>query len=611
MIEGEPVRVARRSTSLLLLLVLAITLSAVGPSAVPADAAGKATVVKLPGGGELIVPKTSLTPGAKIVISRAFPPKGGKPFRSITKPFRLSVAHGKLVGRVRLEIPLPKDMTRQKASSLTWTTWSKTQGWYSVPVRLDWKHRLLVASIDHFSWWNPASWDWTGLFADVTQGLGQLVGSRSGPAVCSGAEPSWVSSVVGLTNGADIAVHGCDQSQGDVLEVQLVNNRSYGMMVTYGGPVVWGWHEAGSSALSLGRNALVDHLVGSDELYLPPGGRASLGITRPSQPETFHIGVDGLTVLADAAYDVFGPIAGLIPQVGECVGYSLGVSPFKLDTLSGLRDAYASAGQCLLQGYKDLVAAGKLDQHTVDELGDTLKQVKVANVVAVAWIVAGITWQVADLVADSVASNVQGLGYGYAVYPKAVVTTTPSPPSTAPITPPQPTPSLPAPQPSQPAQNPPAATRVDAYSNYGEPAAGHAMCRGNPANGLSMPGGSAAESFSVPSGVASIDTALVQIDPDASVTAHASLSVNGSPRATADAAASGDTQFNFSSVGVSAGDTVTLTISFTATYGKIITVYTVGSPGGNFSASNSCPAGAPSVAPTSDGLRAVVSGWSA
>ena len=124
-----------------------------------------------------------------------------------------------------------------------------------------------------------------------------------------------------------------------------------------------------------------------------------------------------------------------------------------------------------------------------------------------------------------------------------------------------------------------------------------------------MPGGTASQTFTVPGGVASLDTALVQIDPDARVTANASMSVNGSHRASTQAAAAGDTTLSFAPVSVGPGDQVTLSITFSASFGKIITVYTVGSPGGTFTASNSCSDGAPNVSTTTTGLRAVVSGW--
>ncbi len=192
---------------------------------------------------------------------------------------------------------------------------------------------------------------------------------------------------------------------------------------------------------------------------------------------------------------------------------------------------------------------------------------------------------------------------------------TPAPhPTVTPITYAQPTVTPPHPQPTPPP--PPTVTPishhpVNAYDNYGQSnLAGHAMCRGNPGNYLSMPGGTATQTFTVPSGVASLSSAMVQIDPDATVTAHFSISVNGHVAATTTATAVGDTHFNFGSVSVHAGDTITLSITFSATYGKIITVYTVGNPGGRFTASNSCPDGAPNYTTTSSGLRAVVSGMS-
>jgi hypothetical protein len=136
------------------------------------------------------------------------------------------------------------------------------------------------------------------------------------------------------------------------------------------------------------------------------------------------------------------------------------------------------------------------------------------------------------------------------------------------------------------------------------------MCRGNPGRPESMPGGTASQTFTVPSGVASLDSATVQIDPDSTVTAHLTVLVNGGLQATATAAASGDTNFTFGPVAVKQGDQVALEISLTATYGKIITVYTAGSPGGTFTASNSCSDGAPSLSTSATGLRAVASGWS-
>ena len=111
----------------------------------------------------------------------------------------------------------------------------------------------------------------------------------------------------------------------------------------------------------------------------------------------------------------------------------------------------------------------------------------------------------------------------------------------------------------------------------------------------------------MPAGVAALTGVLVQIDPDPTVTAHLTLYVNGNAAASDAEPSTGDVRFNIGSVAVSPGQTVTIQISFTATSGQIITLYTVGSPGGSFTAQNSCPDGAASFT-TPAGLRAVVSG---
>lgn len=154
----------------------------------------------------------------------------------------------------------------------------------------------------------------------------------------------------------------------------------------------------------------------------------------------------------------------------------------------------------------------------------------------------------------------------------------------------------------------PSPTAVDLYSNYGQASAGHAMCRGNPGRPESMPGGRVEQSFTAPAEALSVTRATVQIDPDPTVVATATLLVNGQPRAVTSAAATGDTRFDFAPVGVAAGDLVTLRLDFTANFGKIITVYSAGSPGGTLETFNSCPDGAPSFTTSSTGLRAVITG---
>lgn len=136
------------------------------------------------------------------------------------------------------------------------------------------------------------------------------------------------------------------------------------------------------------------------------------------------------------------------------------------------------------------------------------------------------------------------------------------------------------------------------------------MCRGNPLQWRSLPGGTATETFTTGAAV-KLTGAQVQIDPDAAVTATASLSVDGSTVATDVEQAAGDTTFHFNGASAPAGSTIALTVTFTATAGKIITIYTVeGGTRGNLEVTNSCPDGAPTFSASEAGLRAKIWGVS-
>jgi hypothetical protein len=155
----------------------------------------------------------------------------------------------------------------------------------------------------------------------------------------------------------------------------------------------------------------------------------------------------------------------------------------------------------------------------------------------------------------------------------------------------------------------PAPVHGAVFDNYGAAVQpGIPMCLGNPGRPESLPGGVVTQTFAVPAGATSVDRAMVQIDPNGGATATATLS-GPSGSTTATATPVGDTVFTFSPLSVSGGSQVTLTITFSSTHGKLITVYKTGGPGGSFRVDNSCSDGAPTVDLTPYGLRATVSGW--
>jgi hypothetical protein len=565
--------------------------------------AGKATTLDLGGGADLIIPPGAMTPGATVRATYQGRPGGN--WTNIAPTFApvelISNPPNAIHGLLTLEFPVPVDKITpgvDPAVQFGISTYHPTTNtWTPFDSTYDAARHMVVAQIPHFSWWNPFTWDFDALFARVAQDFGQLVGARAGQATCSGGPPAWVGSLAGVINDADVAIRSCAQAQKNILDVEMVNNRPYGQVLTYGSSVKWGWHQDADSPSDTARNQFMDVFMTSNELYLPPLGQASVGIFEPKAGTNsiFHIGPTKLSIGTDLFFYLLGKATDnlpkfdkSVPKFGECVSFATQASLSNW-SVSGLRDDLVDLAGCVEQAFTVLVATGALDKVAISKLATLFGRIKSASLLAQGIALAGgVTWKIGDLVADWIVNHGSMLGNGFSVYAKTV-----SQPVTTPVQPPQPQP--------QP---------LDAYSNYGPANAGHAMCRGNPGNSLSMPGGTVSQTFTVPTGVASLSSALVQIDPDPSVTAHLSVAVNGNIAATADAAAAGDTRFVFGPVSVSAGDAIKLTISFTATYGKIITVYTAGNPGGTFTASNSCPDGAPNVSTTSTGLRAVVSGMS-
>lgn len=622
--------------------------SEVSVPSVSATVSSDTTTVALGGGAHLIIPPGAITAGAQVTARFGDAPAADAAMNSVGSPVELTLQPDDAIhGLLTLEFPVPVDRVPagvDPAEFFGISTYTDGAGWVPYQASFDAARSMVVAQIPHFSWWNPFTWD----FSRIDQNLGQIIGSRAGEPSCDGTgTPVWARQVVGVDKDANLVVRGCTQSQGDVLDVELVNNRPYGLILTYGSAVKWGWHEEGSSASDRWRNSVVDHLLGPDQLYLPPLSRASVGILPSSSVQglTFRVVPSRLTMAADLVAQAAGAFVESFPTgVGECAAIPLNAPVFEL-SLSALRDDVAALAGCAEQWARLDIAAGNRDTANLNRLGSVFGAIRGASLVAAGFQIGGVSWHVADLFGDwKRAYDINSdLGVGFTVFPRieqssAAPVSTPEPsapsdppaapapgsdsaaapepaPQAQPAQPAQPEPTVnpapapaPAPQPEQappPAQSP---SPVDAYTNYGDANAGHAMCRGNPGNARSMPGGVASQTFTVPAGVSTLSSALVQIDPDPAVTAQLALSVNGQTAAAAAAAAAGDTRFTFNPVPVHPGDSVVVTVAFTATTGKIITVYTAGNPGGVFSTSNSCPDGAPSVTRTDTGLRAVISG---
>jgi hypothetical protein len=470
-------------------------------------------------------------------------------------------------------------------------------------------------SINIPSWADPLDW-----VRGLRSLLAEAVGGRTSPLTCPGSPPSWFQLNTVYTD----MVHACattnHTSDGtEVAEVQIKSNRDVSLEVTVPGSPAYVWVDGESWAYRKALGAQIGYDP-NQTVILPPGGWMTVGYPRGSSTDAESFSVSDITVNAEVdtlTRMLFQKgVEGNIDAAGDLPGIGLTEVWCWTDVAGPLSGGALSAGDLehFLECWTGKVAAALQDpqnainvasQFGIPEGEDAARQLAArARLIGdLGWLI--VLWPVIRAGANDDIDGISELlthgdsaRVGYEI--------------TAPAAAPPRTQAPPPPAATTPAGNPPPANPqpADAYDNYGPANAGHAMCRGNPGRPESLPGGTASQTFTVPGGVATLSGALVQIDPDSTVTANLTVYVNGSAVASAAAAASGDTSFTFGPADVRAGDTVTISITFSATYGKIITVYTAGSPGGTFTASNSCSDGAPSLSTTATGLRAVVSGTS-
>ncbi|MFC5000469.1 DUF4407 domain-containing protein [Dactylosporangium cerinum] len=151
--------------------------------------------------------------------------------------------------------------------------------------------------------------------ADLGAAVDQTAGERAGRRALTGPQcdpqvkiPAWHSSSTGLTDQPATVVLACLQGHpgDDVLDVQIVNNRPYGLMLRSNGTgLAWSWHQEAESVSGQIRDAIGDIAAGSHGLYLPPLSRASIGVPNLGNGGTraFSILPTAATITADA-FDV-------------------------------------------------------------------------------------------------------------------------------------------------------------------------------------------------------------------------------------------------------------------------------------------------------------------
>jgi hypothetical protein len=317
--------------------------------------AGHTTRVPLGGGGVAILPAGAAQPGTTVTVSSADPPGHlDATERPISPPVHIALSRGTLRGAATLEFPfraasVPRGVNPTSAIGVS-TYDDSSHTWVELDFAARISGRMIIVRVPHFSWWDPWTWDWANLGARVSQDILQFLGKRAGPPSCSGGLPSYVSSVT-VQDAPSVPIRGCAETSSGSLDVKLVDNRNYGVVVHYGEPVSWGWHARSSNLLGAAVEGVIDHFLGRDELYIPPLGSAAIGIPNGGWEEAnFTIAPNAGTVVADLALlalsDLPVPATLISTQVAIDCGRLFSFGQFSA-TAAGVYTLASQAASCL------------------------------------------------------------------------------------------------------------------------------------------------------------------------------------------------------------------------------------------------------------------------
>jgi len=315
------------------------------------------TTVKLGSGAQLLVPFGSAPARASVNVRSGVAPGGFITGRTTDfPPVHIGLSSGRLRGPAIISFPFQPQLIPHGATAAETfgiSTWDPSlRSWVDVPTTFNSRTRMMSALIHHFSWWIPWTWDWARIGAQVSQDILQAFGKRAGPPSCShGALPGYVISVT-TDNSASLPLRSCADSDRGTLEVKVVNNRNYGMILKYGSPVAWGWHSSPAGVEGALVSLLMSRTLASNELYLPPLASSSIGIPADGAGTyVFHADPTALTELTDVLDLALQAIpisndAQVAIAIAVSCGKFLTTTPVTL-TASDLVPLVASAADCL------------------------------------------------------------------------------------------------------------------------------------------------------------------------------------------------------------------------------------------------------------------------
>jgi hypothetical protein len=375
------------------------------------------TVVPLGLGASVAIPPGSAPAGSTVSVSEVGAPSEWPSYEeSLRSPVHLKVSTGNLTGPARISFPydpatVPPGIDPGNFFGISTYDTTSAQ-WLVVPSTVDTTDHMITAEVNHFSWWNPFSWDFDDLFNDLSQDVLQTIGLRTAAPVCSGPEyPSYIRSVTTESAASD-PLRSCSDVSSGILEVKMTSNRSYGMIMTYPVSVQWGWHASGGSILDKLLDATIDHFLPSNELYIPALQAASVGI-----PDTNF---------TNATFNARATLASMVPNIADMVIPALPgdtevakqaivscgnlLASFDAPVTAGsVLDDVNSVADCLTVAIKAAIASGVLSADDISQLSKSqatlliFKNLKKLGTLVAAGVTIGAT--IGDAVLGSTIDN--------------------------------------------------------------------------------------------------------------------------------------------------------------------------------------------------------------
>lgn len=338
-------------------------------------AAAGPTALALGGRSFLTLPAGAAPAGDVLAATSASPPAGGwdRDTVPLRAPVHLTLSRGDLRRASLLSFAynpalVPAGVSPAAIFGIS-TYQPGTNTWVPQTVKVDHQHHLIVAIIRHFSWWEPWRWDWGRISQDVLSVLGKRT---SPPACASGSLPGYIQDVV-TESDSDDPLYSCAENSDGQLEVKLVNNRNYGMVMTFGAPVSYAHHDNGGDTLQALVSPLIDRTLGRKQLYIPPlsGAEVVIPDTRFTVA-TFKAGPTRATLFADLAQIAFGGVnvaqlGGAYTKAAAACGQYFATNSLPTSE-QGIVSLVESMSGCLTRTVIALSRSGALDRLTIDQL---------------------------------------------------------------------------------------------------------------------------------------------------------------------------------------------------------------------------------------------------